>query len=227
MRPPFDVELIDQLTPSVISEGYRMLQTHRYGASEREHVALLLDAFRLPDAAVVVDMGCGLGEVARLMHAARADLRFILVNLSAAQLQYCQDVLADGPFMTVLVDAHATHLPVGFADGVMFNSALCQMDECVALGEAFRVLARGGRLLVNELVRTAGDGREMERELACRTWSEEALCRAIERMGFEIDFVAHPSYSMEHFHELLARKGLQHLGQGVCPVVVTATVSKV
>src|SRR5262245_30445941 len=60
MRPPFDVDLIDALTPHVIAAGELMLQTHCYAGSHDAHVRLLLSEFRLPPGALVVDMGAGL-----------------------------------------------------------------------------------------------------------------------------------------------------------------------
>lgn len=66
MKPNFNLEMVDAATRLALAEGMRVLQTHRYAQDDNEHVSILSQVFALP-AGVVVDAGCGLGEVARLM----------------------------------------------------------------------------------------------------------------------------------------------------------------
>lgn len=229
MRPPFDVDRIDQLTPAVVASGHRMLQTHRYSRDDATHVRLLLNALDPMMCSVVLDAGCGFGEVSRLMGEARPDLTFILANLSREQLHECLRSLPVGRHMLLWTDCHATGLRGGMVDAVMFNSALAQMDEWQALKEAHRVLGAGGRLMCNELVFDQGNERaadaaaRMERELACRVLSREQLEWQVERAGFEIDAVARLLFDISHFRDLLAQRGMADLIDGMYPVIVTAT----
>jgi SAM-dependent methyltransferase len=160
--PPFDLAKVDAATAVLLAEGVRLFQTHFYAHDKEEHVRLLLRWMAPPMGAVVVDMGCGVGEVARLMRAARPDLEFVLVDLSRRKLDHCPT--GEG-FYRVLADAHATGLPGERADVVMFHSALINMDAQHALAEATRLLKPGGICFVNELIRKQGDNRRFEEVL--------------------------------------------------------------
>lgn len=219
MRPPFNVDVIDRYTPDVLAAGHRILQTHRYADTDEAHVAVLLEHLDPPQGAIVVDNGCGVGEVSRLMRLARPDLRFLLVNLSHVQMAACPDT--DG-FLHYIGDSHSLDLPDECVDAVMFSSALSQMDEAVALREAYRLLMPGGVLLVNEPVRMHGDGAELERLLACRTLPVDGLLAAVKAAGFQSATWAMPAYTDAHFRGLLAKDGLEHLLEGVRPMIVRA-----
>lgn len=165
-RPPFDLVTIEAGTPIAMASGHRIFQTHRYAADDQAHVDKLLEVMAPAQSATVLDAGCGIGEVARLMAVRRPDLRFILVNLSPTQLAHCPQ---GDRFKVLCADYHNLPLPDACVDAVMFSSALSQMDEEHALPEAFRVMRRDAVLLVNEPVRIGGDGAELENLLACRT----------------------------------------------------------
>lgn len=217
MRPPFDLAAIEAGTPSVLAAGHRLLQTFRYDEDDGEHVARLLQALRPAKDATVLDAGCGVGEVCRLMAERRPDLRFIMVNLSPTQLAHCPQ---GDRFQALLADCHELPLEDACVDAVMFSSALCQMDETVALSEAFRVLRPGGALLVNEPVRIHGDGVELERLLACRALRFEDMLEAVGTAGFPVVRVEWPTGDASHFRSLMG--DMAHLLDGVRPLIVKA-----
>ncbi len=222
MRPPIDMMAIDANTEPVLAAGHRILQTHKYADTDAGHVAYLLGLFRLPHGARVLDAGCGVGEVARLMSQLRPDLSFVLMNLSMLQLSHCPV----GPqYMHALDDCHSCLLRDGSVDAVMFSSALCQMDIPVALAEARRVLSSGGILLVNDMARNAGTPDEMEAALAARVLTLGDLMGCIKDVGFDIDEITAPEYDASHFIDMLEENGMGHLLDGVAPVVIRA-VSK-
>lgn len=161
-------DALNQQHPELQRLGWKLLQPYRYADSDEDHIAALLDIAQFPIGATVLDVGCGVGECARLMHDQRPDLNFTLVNFSEAQLADCPP-----HFVTKLADAH--RLPYGEErfDAVMFHHALGNMDWQVALAEACRVLKPGGILLVNEVERTAGDGSTMARQLSYRALSAQ------------------------------------------------------
>jgi SAM-dependent methyltransferase len=170
--PPYDAAKADAATLALYAEGYRQFQTHFWAADPAEHAARLLDWMQPPVGALVVDMGCGVGEVARLMREARPDLSFVLVDISRVKLERCP--LGSG-FYRLLADGHDTRLPGGEADVVMFNSALINMDAGPALAEAARLVKPGGMVFVNELVRLTGDNRRFEEVLGARAPTESEL----------------------------------------------------
>jgi hypothetical protein len=53
------------------ARGIRILQGNRLGDTDAAHVAALLALMALPEGALIADIGCGFGEVARLMRGQR------------------------------------------------------------------------------------------------------------------------------------------------------------
>jgi phosphoadenosine phosphosulfate reductase len=169
------------------------MQTGFIGGSQAAHVEYLLKLIDPAQGAHIVDAGCGVGEVAKLMHDQRPDLTFTLVNISAHQL----DMAPVGEqYHQLLDDFTNSQLPTRCADVVMFNSALCQMPINQALSEARRLLKPGGQLFVCDLATT--DYRELPDLYAtfmpADTWSE-----VIERHGFESTKTILSHSDMAHF----------------------------
>ncbi|KDR25945.1 class I SAM-dependent methyltransferase [Caballeronia zhejiangensis] len=181
--PPFNLAAVEAVTPHIVANVERILQTHRYAADDRDHVARLMDWLAPAEGASIVDIGCGIGEVARLAHEARPDLRFTLVNISPVQLSYCPT--GDG-FDLVQCDAHAMPLPPESFDYALMNSALSNMDAGPALKEAARVLKPGGALLVTDFLRLYGDNSQFERDLGARALT----VRAFRDLAYEAGFMA-------------------------------------
>lgn len=122
---------------------------------------------------------------------------------------------------------HTMDVNDGAVDAVMFSSALCQMDEQVALAEAARVLKDGGVLLINDMARHTDDGGAMEKVLAARVLPQADLIGAVEAAGFIIESVVTPEFSDNHFRELLAEGGIEYLIEGVYPIIIRATKGRV
>jgi SAM-dependent methyltransferase len=219
VRPPFDLAAVDAATVQVVADGHRILQTHRYGADDRAHVKVLLDLMDPKDGAMVLDAGCGIGEVSRIMGKMRPDLSFILMNISLYQLSQCP---IGEQYMHALDDCHQTLLNDSVVDAVMFSSALCQMDIQVALAEAHRVLSPGGILLVNDMVRTSGDPMIMEQAIAARVLPQSELVRLIVDAGFSAEVVTPHDYDDSNFRNLLGKALRAGLIDGVYPAVIRA-----
>ncbi len=99
----------------------------------------------LPEAALVLDLACGTGDLSRL--ALRRGCRVVGADLSAG-------MLAANGASTPLVEADGSRLP--FADGA-FDGLVCGYalrnftDLAATLSECARVLRSGGRLAVLEV----------------------------------------------------------------------------
>lgn len=82
-----DDAAVGEVTQQVISHsGSRLLQIHRLAADDATHVSKILAFWDLATGAKVLDVGCGVGEFARLAHATRPDIQFTLCNPSQHQL---------------------------------------------------------------------------------------------------------------------------------------------
>jgi SAM-dependent methyltransferase len=223
VTPPFDLEMVERETDGAIAAGHRIFQTHRYADTDAGQVQYLLDILDPPEGAMVLDAGCGIGEVARLMAATRRDLFFILMNLSMHQLAKCPEGIQ---FMHALDDCQATLLRSNVVDCVMFSSALCQMDTARALGEAHRVLNPGGVLLVNDMAHPGGHLPDLEQILAARVLGQDELVALVEQAGFTIDRIELPSFDASHFIALAKDAGIAEHIHGIYPIIIRATARK-
>lgn len=141
-----DDALVERLTMEGIeAAGSRLLQIDRFHPDDAEHIATLLCLFEIPPNATVLDVGCGVGETARLMHLARPDLKFVLSNVSQAQLDMCPD------FPKVLASAESLPVERGDVDHMLVTYALGHFDLPLFAQQAMRILPTGGRLYVFDL----------------------------------------------------------------------------
>lgn len=162
MPAPLSRDLHDVISAETWRLGVRILQGNRLGRTDEEHVAKLLELMSPPVDARILDVGCGFGEVARIMHLMRPDLRFGLLNDSAVQLAMAP---VGEPYVHICADLHRTGSPGAFFDGAMALYSLCHADLLIALAEIARVVRPGGFLFVYDYDRTGGDNDLMERHL--------------------------------------------------------------
>ncbi|MFM9424329.1 3'-phosphoadenosine 5'-phosphosulfate sulfotransferase (PAPS reductase)/FAD synthetase [Variovorax sp. GrIS 2.14] len=211
-----DQAAVDSETEAALARGVRVFNGALFGADEREHVAVLLAALIPPQDAMVLDAGCGVGEMAKLMRESRPDLQFLLVNTSAVQLEHCP-IDCD----RLLADFHAMPLPAHVADCVVFSYAICQSgDWPKALAEAFRVLKPGGILLINDMARLSGDNDEFEAALGGRVHAPETIEAWAKQAGFILDAAVAPDVGVERLRDLLDNDPMaDRLLNGVVPTI--------
>lgn len=171
---------ITAATHNALAQGIRVLNAFLLADTEAEHVHRLLHLMEPPPGAVVVDAGCGVGEVARLMQAERPDLSFILVNVNASQLAECPERMQQ-----VCADFADLPLADSSVDVVMFNFSLCHAEDWLkTLREAHRVLKPGGILFVFDMARYAGDNELMDRLVAAHAYAPQQIDKVMRRAGF-------------------------------------------
>ena len=179
-----DFAQIDKVTPIAVQQGVRLMQSHIFGYNDRDHVEFLMEFANLPLDAVVVDMGCGIGEFAKIASIKRPDLHWKLVNLSRAQLGMCPN---GQHFEHLYRDAHDTGIPDESVDAVIFTTALVQMDMDRALHEAARILKPGGVLFVSEMARFEGNNDWWELNLRGKVPTVREFTSATLQAGFRDD----------------------------------------
>jgi len=128
--------------------GSRLLQIHRFSESDEEHVAKLLEIFSPVQGCRIADVGCGVGELAKMMKAKRPDLKFILINKSKSQLKRC-------PKEFKQLEGIAEELPLveNEVDAIMVTYALGHFDLKKFIKECARVLPIGGFIYIYDFLR--------------------------------------------------------------------------
>lgn len=196
-----DPEAVRHATDACMGHGMRTLQLYRSG-DEQGHAETLLELMAPPESACIVDVGCGVGDVAQRMLAARPDLGFLLLNLSDYQLSLCpQDMTR------VQADMHDMPVNDACADVVMVNYTLGYADIDAFMREAWRVLKPAGILFIYDLSR-----RDLLSDAPCalmrdkfhyKVHSRHVINSQAVKNGFRFDSIRFPQASRDHLAPLL------------------------
>lgn len=156
---------------------------------------------------VVVDVGTGSGEIAGLLSPKAG--RVYAFDYSAEMLSRANGNLSRANVEVVRGSAEALFFPSESVDLVTARMVYHHLtDEQItrALGESFRVLKPGGKLVVNEYVAVDDEVRAFEREVfdvkekGRHLWTGEELGSLVaERLGgdgVEVDYGVMPQYSV-------------------------------
>lgn len=187
-------------TDACVAAGMRVLQLYQAG-TEVEHVRGLLKMMAPAEGATIVDVGCGIGEVARLMLEDRPDLGFLLLNLSAHQLEMCPEDLT-----RVHADMHDMPLVDACADVVMVNYTLGYADLARFMAEATRVLRPGGIVFIYDLLRADDDPGTavlMLEKFGYSVHGHDRLMRAAGAAGLQLATSIRVPASFQHLAPLL------------------------
>lgn len=212
-----DEALTAAATAAFLSIGYTILQVHRLAADDREHVAALLGLLAPRAGALVLDVGCGLGTIGRIMRELRPDLSFALVNSSASQLAQCPDI-----DRRILADLHAMPLPAASVDTAMMLYSLRFAVPEAAFIELARVMRPGAPLLIWDA--ETEDSRRVTETLGYELFPRARVLAAAARAGLVLDFVLTPeTTNTDAFLRTVPRDFYDHVFAGVHPVAYRFT----
>lgn len=139
-----DDRVVAEMTARLVAGGVRILQPFVFDEDADRHVMELLSLLDPPQEASIMDIACGIGEAARLMHKARPDIVFTLQNLSAAQLALCPN------FQRLHCDGAA--IPLGRKyDCLMLMAALGHFELRAFMLQAAMLLKDGGKFLLYDI----------------------------------------------------------------------------
>lgn len=161
----------------------------RWGSRRKRPPALLLDLLaRLPRQSAILDLGCGGGQAARVLHA--KGLRVVGMDLTTAFLRAAQSTAPSVP----LVRADMRDLPFEDESFDAVWAAACLMHvpkpEAASVIKNLHEIVRPGGLLAATVtygtqsrIRTDGwmPGRYFAR------WQKAELARVVERSGWQVD----------------------------------------
>ncbi len=211
------VRSLDAHTPGVIvGLGLRTLHVWKLAETDSEHCAILLDHMAPPLGAQILDAGCGIGEVARLMREQRPDLHFTLLNISRAQLDLAP---ADMPRLLASYDAIPT--PDASFDVVMFNFSICHADDWLTtLREAVRVLRPGGRVFIYDMERIGGDNALMVERVHSTAWPWQQTAQTARQAGLTLVSVCNPEPVRNEVFKLASEAEVHAIFDWVRPMVM-------
>lgn len=138
--------LVSSLTDQMVKQGHRLFQIYRLADTDKAHVRKLMELFKLPLGAKVLDMGCGVGAMADIMRKLRPDLEIVLLNISPSQLESCP-----AGFYKVQGDMQAVPLESASFDAVMVCYAVGHAELWKMAGEIGRLLKPGGLALFADI----------------------------------------------------------------------------
>ena len=201
------------LTKTLVSSGYRILQIFKLARGDRKHVTALLRHFNPSQSARVLDAGCGIGEVAKLMAEERPDLRFTLLNISPAQLALCPETMEKKEGRLEEMPFEDEHF-----DAVMINYALGHVDIERTFRETARVLRPGGVLFIYDMT-AFPDLNRLLLVLKYKLFGWSSVIETAERHGFVLDRMSNPEAEIEDFSKIMPPKEIRELFATVRPVI--------
>lgn len=131
-------------TEEYLSHGIKLFQHNLFGETELEHVHVYC-GICAPNG-LILDLGCGIGEMGHLISQLIPNTHTINVTNSVVQCEYMTKIQRTN----VLVDYHNTNLPSAIADTVMFNESFGYGDIESLLKEASRLLKNKGQLIIKD-----------------------------------------------------------------------------
>lgn len=182
----FNLEAVELATLEGVKHGNLVLQAHRFAESDLAHVRRLTLWADIPNGSRVVDMGSGIGEVARLWRLFQPQIDFCLVNISPVQLalsppdmeRYCCD-MTDVPEPDEAFDAAICLFAIG------------HVDRAAAFREMARLVKPDGVVFVYDMVRVSGDNRLME-EIGYRVDKRTDMEVCARLAGLHLDLYLEP-----------------------------------
>lgn len=203
---------VERLTRQIIGGGQRIFQIFKMAGTDEGHVSALLDIFDPPQSARVLDLGCGVGEVAAMIAEMRGDLRFTLANISPSQLAMCPDV-----FDKMQCDMNSIPASAGSFDAVMVLYSLGHGNLDCVMSEAARILTPGGVFFIYDIA--SDDGSILRESLSYDPRPEWKVFEAASRNGFGVDRWGIPCHaSTDDFMKVMDRDAASHVLHDIRPV---------
>lgn len=206
---------VAELTKAAVSRGNSILQAFKLDKDDKAHVNWLLEFMQPKPGAKILDAGCGIGEVARLMCEFRPDLKFTLLNISGAQLEMCPC-----HFKKVKADFASVPLPSHSFDVIMFNYSLGHGDVWTVLKEAARLMKPRGTLFIYDI--ETKNNKVLADTLGYHAHAADTVLAAANENGFEeiimLQCLSKVATS-DHMRDLMGDDAYEHAFKGVFPVL--------
>ncbi|MFN5348819.1 MAG: class I SAM-dependent methyltransferase [Polaromonas sp.] len=170
-------------TEAMQRAGLRVFQGAMFDDDESVHCKTMYEQFGIPTGALLVDMGCGIGEVSRHFCTLDPTLKCVGVSNEKVQISQLPEMIHG-----VLSDFENTPLADDCADAVMFNESFGYGDARALLHEASRLLKPGGLLCIKDFSfdRYTPIVSERLRAWGYTVHDPDALAAYAQAQGFEV-----------------------------------------
>lgn len=135
---------ITEQTKTMLAKGVDLFQIFRLHDDLAEHVRRYIELTAFPSDGFVVDLGAGIGRMAKEIKRHRPECNFILVNNN----RYQHEHVLYGCGVPWLANMTKTGLPSGLSEAVLFNYSLGYVPLADAFREAARLLRFGGHMIL-------------------------------------------------------------------------------
>lgn len=175
-------------TDEYIAYGLNIFQSELFAESERDHAIIYKHYTSVKG--LVVDMGCGIGEMGALLELGDDSVSVINVTNSNRQVELMQKLGRN----CVLSDFHNTEIKSGIADTVMFNESFGYGDCDRLASESARLLKTGGSLLIKDF----SPVKELDATIDMDSWDYvvhpvSKIINSCEIAGLKMIWAFHPS----------------------------------
>jgi ubiquinone/menaquinone biosynthesis C-methylase UbiE len=206
-------EVVQSMTDEIVRKGHSILQVFKLDPDDKTHISMLLKEFAPKFGADVLDAGCGIGAVAKEMHAIRPDLKFTLLNISKSQLALCPL-----KFKTICADYHDVPLRAKSFDAIMFNYSIGHARLDKVMSEASRLLRPNGLLFIYDM--EASECKSLQDHLQYTAFPMMDVKLAALKHGFTSSIVRKPlDTTSDHMKNLHDDETHAKIFKGVSPVI--------
>lgn len=189
-------DFITEATKKAMSVGNRVFQIFQFGNTEASHCQKLLEWMNPKTDAKILDVGCGVGEVARIMKSLSPGLSFTLLCNNIFQLSHCPEYMPQ-----IYGDMHDVPLPDSSFDAVMVNYVIGYADLSKAFSEFNRLLKPDGVLFICDLT---GRSELFRNVFSYVTQTPGELILDAEKQGFSLGLFVYPEdIYLSHFDRVL------------------------
>lgn len=194
--------LVGSVFDHFMANGANLFNATRLAPTEAEHCKIYYDFVNPNPNALIVDLGCGVGEVGAWFQKFDPSLHVLNVVNNDALIERMVSLKRD----CINRSMDDTDLPDGIADNVMFNESIGHVPLMAAFKEAARLLKDGGVLTIKDFSITD----PMTAELYLHNWDytisqPAAFAAAAAQSGFSMQALIHPPMFTKHWFDIIEK----------------------
>lgn len=185
-----------------MDNGAYLFNAARLAPTEEEHCKLYYEFVQPAEGALIVDLGCGVGEVGAWFNKFDPSLRLMNVVNDEMLVGHMKSVGR----VCVNRSMDDTGLIGGMADNVMFNESIGHVSLAAAFKEAARLLRSGGVLTIKDFspVSPATSRLHLDQWGYTIHSPEDFICEAI-KAGFSVQALIHPPMFTKHWYDIMEK----------------------